>query len=63
MAAAATAAVGATVTATDWKDCATPGLPPAFKVSDVSLEPQPVKPGDTAQFVITAESGGWVGGC
>lgn len=37
-----------------WTDCATGST--VFKVSDVTLDPQPVKPGDTAQFVIKAES-------
>ncbi|KAL4441452.1 hypothetical protein ABPG77_001956 [Micractinium sp. CCAP 211/92] len=43
-----------------WTDCASG--PSTFKVSTVSLEPSPVKPGDTAQFSIKAESGKDVAG-
>lgn len=38
-----------------WTDCASG--PTTFKVGSASLEPSPVKPGDTAQFLIKAESG------
>lgn len=47
------AAVGAANAA--WTDCSSGHS--AFKVSSVTLEPSPVKPGDTAQFSIKAESG------
>ncbi|KAL4444205.1 hypothetical protein ABPG75_011942 [Micractinium tetrahymenae] len=51
------AAVGAA--SATWTDCASG--PSTFKVSSVTLEPSPVKPGDTAQFSIKAESGKDVG--
>ncbi len=43
----------------DWKQCGEG----SFSVNDVTLTPQQVKPGDTAEFKITADSGelqGWV---
>lgn len=52
------AAVGAANAA--WTDCSSGHS--AFKVSSVTLEPSPVKPGDTAQFSIKAESGKDVAG-
>lgn len=38
-----------------WTDCSIG--PSIFKVSDVTLDPSPVQPGDTANFLITAHSG------
>ncbi|PRW51093.1 phosphatidylglycerol phosphatidylinositol transfer [Chlorella sorokiniana] len=46
--------VAAVGTHAEWKDCSTG--PTVFKVSDVTLDPNPVKPGDLAKFVIQAES-------
>lgn len=50
--AAALAALAAPAAA--WDDCAAAGA--LFKVGDVSLSPQPVHPGDIAEFVISAAS-------
>jgi hypothetical protein len=41
--------------AATWTDCST--TPVLFKVSDVTLVPDPVKPGDTANFTIKADAG------
>ena len=38
-----------------WSDCSSG--PTLFKVKDVTLTPEPVHPGDTAHFLISADSG------
>ena len=42
-----------------WSDCSSG--PTLFKVEDVALTPEPVHPGDTAHFLITADSGAYAG--
>ncbi|KAL4855366.1 Phosphatidylglycerol/phosphatidylinositol transfer protein [Chlorella vulgaris] len=53
------AAATAVPAAAEWSNCATGS--PVFSVSDVTLVPSPVKPGDTANFTIVAKSAKAVG--
>lgn len=53
------------VVTTDWQDCSKPGG--FFQVKEVTLTPEPVKPGDLAKFAIDAVSSeswqrAWCGG-